>query len=321
MLLFLFLFSSSKIQEEISVGDVFLYQYSDTQKYPIELELPPGKYYFELWGAQSWASGWAGGLGGYVAGTISIRQKRRFYINVGSKSGFNGGGTCKFTYCYGGGATDIRLTNTSDFDGLVSRIAVAGGGGGFYMLTAMTTWGGPGNAGGLSGSSVGIAFNPGYQAYDIASTSGNQSSGGISGVGIAPTSMLVGSFGQGGYGKYCGGGSGYFGGAGGNDRNLLISFGGGGSSYISGYNGCLAVDYSQSNSTNIVMKDDSYHYSGLYFTNITFLSGSDPGVPLIDGGTETGHSGDGIVRITVHEIYPPKTTSFKHHIYNKAFLS
>ena len=307
--------------KEISVGDVFLYQYSDIESYPIELELPPGKYFFELWGAQSWTPGWAGGFGGYVAGTISIHNKRKFYLTVGSKNGFNGGGSSYFTTAYGGGATDIRLVNSTDFDGLVSRIAVAGGGGGFYIISGYVNWGAPGNAGGLNGSSVGISYYPGYQAFDLPSTSGNQSHGGIPGIGLPAPFVLEGSFGQGGEGKYCGGGGGYFGGAGGNDRNNVLSYGAGGSSYISGYDGCLAVDYSQSNSTNIIMKNDSFHYSGLYFTNITFLSGSDAGIPLINGGTEKGHSGDGIIRITVHEIYPPKTPSTKRHKLDKVFLS
>ena len=104
-----------------------------------------------------------------------------------------------------------------------------------------------------------------------------------------------------------GGGSGYYGGAPGDH-----SGGAGGSSFISGHNGCDAVAES-STSTNIIHTGQSIHYSNYKFTNTTMIDGegyswttekgSQTGMPTHDGtGTMTGNKGAGYAKITLIEM-------------------
>ena len=76
--------------------------------YPYQVELFPGVYRFEAWGAQgsSASSKYEGGRGGYTAGTIRLVNQTKLYIFVGitghSYSGdvedlFNGGGKRKYS--------------------------------------------------------------------------------------------------------------------------------------------------------------------------------------------------------------------------------
>ena len=111
------------------------------------IELLPGKYKLEVWGAEGGgrrlsrnsASG-LGGLGGYATGILTLRKKTRLYIYVGghglsstsgiASGGWNGGGSGYASGSGepgngGGGGTDIRISSS-----LYSRIIVAGGGGG-----------------------------------------------------------------------------------------------------------------------------------------------------------------------------------------------
>ena len=175
-----------------------------------------------------------GGLGGRVQSTISVSEGQRLNIYVGgvgvdgpnAVGGWNGGGGRHSNYgssiSAGGGATDIRLENTS----LNDRILVAGGGGGGYGSER------GGHGGGLVGGK-----GEGYGA-----TGGSQSAGGRPHQG-GNDSYRFGTFGIGAHGasnNYASGsgGGGWYGGGSG-DPFLLngISWasgaetGGGGSSY------------------------------------------------------------------------------------------
>ncbi len=284
--------------------------------------LKPGDYKMECWGAQgsAYSSTYPGGLGAYTKGEIHIGMQKTFYIYVGEKGenksvnlpygvkGFNGAGGGSYT-CYsynrgtssynhmGGGATDIRLTGGTwdDFDGLKSRIIVA--------------------AGGASGGSQGQAGVPGggINGYD-----------GQAGNGATQTSAggpNYGGFGYGGTAAYGGGlcgsndcygaGSGYYGGGAINTNYVNMgryrNSAGSGSSFISGHNGCDAINVS-STSGNIIHTGQSKHYSGLYFTNTVMIDGAGyqwttvkggyVGMPdLANMGIMTGNAGHGQVRI------------------------
>jgi len=76
-----------------------------------------------------------GGLGATVSGILQVSPGQMLYLYVGSMNGYNGGGKgCSAYTAYnflvqsqnGGGASDIRMINTS----LTNRVVVAGGGGG-----------------------------------------------------------------------------------------------------------------------------------------------------------------------------------------------
>ena len=126
--------------------------------------LVPGVYQFEAWGASGGGTIDEGvfhetptGLGGYVAGKLTIEKPTTVYIYVGGQGanavlnkasvagGWNGGGTGSWDTSDneaaggGGGATDFRLVggDWNSFDSLKSRIMVAGAGGG--QCTTMVT--------------------------------------------------------------------------------------------------------------------------------------------------------------------------------------
>ncbi|WP_236876735.1 glycine rich domain-containing protein, partial [Clostridioides difficile] len=192
-----------------------------------EIILKPGKYKLECWGARGGATGtpheegFYYGKGGYCSGELTLRKKTALYVYVGfdGKKGsqFNGAGYCGSAT--GGGATDIRLVdgNWDNPQGLLSRIIVAGGGGG--TRDRYTAGSGGGLKGGIgrdfngSPSHGGTQFEGGKGKYDDGSLDGSF------GKGCAYPNPSAGS----------GSGGGWFGGAGGNGG----SFGsGGGSGYV-----------------------------------------------------------------------------------------
>ena len=232
---------------------------------PYEVDLEPGIYRFEAWGAQGGCVSTTGippgGKGGYTAGDITIKERTKLYIYVGSRGSsypnideyaYNGGGKA-VTSGGGGGATDFRLINDSlnETQSLESRILVAGGGGGTDTHYSAIYMGGAGG---------GIIAESGVQG----GTGGTQDSGGVG--------YASGSFGKGGSpinANTCGGGGGYYGGG----TGYIIDAGtggGGGSSYISGHPECKK------------------HYSDYVFRNIV----------LLNGNSDKGKSGDGEARIT-----------------------
>ncbi len=292
----------------------FLFDYTGNEQ---EFIAPiDGKYQIELWGA----SGEGNVLGGYTKGEIELTSGTTLYIYVGGKGnptdgsitgGYNGGGNSTKSANgksgpTGGGATDVRLINGTwnEFESLKSRIMVAGGGAG-----------GGGSAGGLNG------YDGNASPIENCGKGGSQTLGGAqaSRHRCASSNSTAGSFGTGGIGGAnttdattgggSGGGGGYYGGSGASgicNGNMLA---GGGSSYISGHDGCKAIT-KESASNSITHSSSSEHYSGKVFTetvmidgngyNWTTEKGEKIGMPKHDGteGTMDGNSGNGYARIT-----------------------
>ena len=251
--------------------------------------LTPGRYKLECWGAQggngssngSSNINAVGGLGGYSVGTITLSKTQKVYIysggkgqtksNTGSYStvngGFNGGGS-NYTYGSGGsggGGSDIRIGT----DSLYARVIVAGGGSG-------TGWTIKGAAGG--GES-------GLSNYN-SSSCGTQKNGGSTYTPGQSGTVTVGSFGIGGNGS--GSSEGGSGGGGG-------WYGGGGAGYTGGSGGGSGYVYTSTTASNYpsgCLLNSSY-----YLTEAQTIAGN-KSFPSPTGSTETGHSGNGHVKIT-----------------------
>lgn len=262
---------------------------------------PAGTYKLEVWGAQggNYDTNY-GGAGGYSVGTLTITEDTDFYVYVGGQptpsatdatatpGGYNGGGAgfnrnYSGVYTYGqggGGGTDIRIGQ----DSLYARVIVAGGGGGSASN---------GNerakkyGGGLDGGCEASA----YQAHQTPST--------------GSTNVNFGTFGQGGAattegGNYKngsgGGGGGWYGGAASNrysdSETTLRAYNGGGSGYV--YTADTATNYPSGCLLN----------SSYYLTEAQTIAGN-TSFPSPNGGTETGHEGNGYARITVLSIKSP----------------
>ena len=283
---------------------------NNTECRPISLFIPSGIYKVELWGARSGIDLYQSipAKGAYVSGDLLLRFGRTFNIYLGgvgsnwiigstvSLGGWNGGGSGYTSASGGGGASDIRLT-----DSLQSRIIVAAGaGGGEHSQT--------GHGGDLNGVSGQYLMCGGKNANNLTkgSTGGTQIAGGKGGS-QENEHAENGKFGYGGNGTSPsngsgGGGGGYFGGGG----VVLTCSASGGSSYISGHPNC----YSVKDETSETMINTPFHYSGLYFTNTLMKKGNQimplPGENYTEG---VGNDGPGAVRITF--LSPvPKTGSF-----------
>lgn len=261
-----------------------------------KLTLPKGKFKFECWGAMGgYRSSVAyAGRGGYSVGTLTLTANTNIFIYVGGQGGnqssssgtstlvaggFNGGGS-RYGYKGGGGASDIRIGT----DSLYARVIVAGGGGS-DGATAKTGMYGGGESGGSSTQSYGSGGGGGTQTAGGTGGSGNAGTFGTGGTGLYRSSGYAGA---GGGGWYGGGGS-YPDGSGDDDRG-----GGGGSGYV--YTSATASNYPSG-----CLLNSNYYLTDATTTagNVSFLSPT--------GTSETGHSGNGYVRITVIEagIDPP----------------
>mgnify|MGYP002521635809 FL=1 len=267
----------------LSNGDIVNFPYSGSV---VGINLPKGQFKLEVWGAEGGGrrlsgntSSGLGGYGGYSKGTLTLATPRLAVIRAGgtgasstntiAEGGWNGGG-CAWASSSsepgngGGGGSDIRLGS----DSLYARVIVAGGGGGGGEDSGDKI----GHGGGTS--AVGTASYPG----------------------TATGSTGGGAFGQGAHTSYDGGGGGggwYGGGTAGGSQTRPTSNsgsdtngGGGGSGYVyttstaSQYpSGCLltSADY---------LADASTTAGNASFTSPT-------------GSSETGHAGNGYVRITV----------------------
>lgn len=273
-----------------------------------------GSYKFELWGAEGGASYpnsngtgtlVAGGKGAYTSGIMTLNANEKVYIYVGQKGyngsasspatdTFNGGGSGGASYQgggSGGGATDIRLINGywNDTTGLRSRIMVAAGGAGASNYTNAAV----GGYGGALTGGAGI-LNSGSTSHTLA-TGGTQTAGGTG----AANNGGAGKFGIGGNseaGHGSGGGGGYYGGGGGGYVGGGVSSGAGGSSFISGHNGCNAVDSSGKHTASPV------HYSGKKFTSTSMIAGNASMPNPRGSGNITGNTGNGYAKITLVSI-------------------
>ena len=296
--------------------DVY-YEYPYTGKYQV-FEAPVSAFYkIELWGAQGGNSrgnnstkcsynrgtaygGGCGGFGSYTSGWLYVRKDTKLYFYIGQRGldakpynnvagGWNGGGSATYDHSddeasgSGGGASDVRLVPTSsttswnEFDSLKSRIMVAAGGGG--------------------GSDVYVGGNGGT----LTSANGRYS------LGVSQTSGY--RFGKGEDGVYrrvnydvAGGGSGYFGGFSTAKSSSYYSnwgqTGTGGSSYVSGCDGCKSVDEESTSFNNLVITNENVHPSGYKFKNISMLQGSAT-QPNVSSGYSVGHVGNGYGKIEI----------------------
>ena len=284
-----------------------------------------GTYKFELWGAQGGAY-YQTATGSYVSGELNTKKDNKFYVYVG-RSGLDSSSTdYVFNYGYqnytktGGGATDIRLVDGSwdSLSSLVSRIMVAGGGGSQGGLNP-TDGGSPygGAAGGLVGYQGGSCISG-----NVTEHAGAKGATQTSGHAFGFVSLLNTG---GSYFYNNPGGNGYWSGNFydwvGTGGHPAVSGAGGGSSFISGHAGCVAI-LSQnsitprSDSKGATCKDGtsditcSYHYSNIIFKNTTMIDGNGyswttvkgakTSMPSHDGlSTVVGNIGNGYAKITL----------------------
>lgn len=314
-----------RVTRNIKVYPLVLeYFYDEDTPYYIFPVTQTGYYQIELWGAQGGTNlnGTLGGQGGYVSGKILLNKEEQIYIYIGEKVdsykstlSYNGGGSGSYSTgeasngSNGGGATDVRYfdsTPTStqlawnSSEGLNSRIMVAAGGGGGTVWSTSNLIGGYG--GGLIGG------NGSKQGSIVSATGGTQINGGIS-AGSNNATPFVGIFGIGGYNTYTnawvyggGGGGGYYGGGSGNSISGSVGGPAGGSSYISGHAGCVAVTSSgtiRTDSNNVVCNSPSssgynasgynadkvcsIHHSLKEFTETVMIDGSGQKWEIVNG--------------------------------------
>ena len=299
---------TSTTPTKIKTGDILNCPYSGSAK---QITLPKGQYKLECWGAEgghnptySYGVSYREGVGGYSYGTITLNSSTTLYLYAGGvgtsgtspSGGFNGGGNGRSssgrTTTSGGGASDIRIGQ----DSLYARVIVAGGGGGGRDAGAQNYTGTyyRGAGGGT------IAYQGGcYNSSSVSTSTNNLNRGG--GGGGATTAGMKGlvqnnetlysaGFGSGGY---CGssstygeggGGGWYGGGAGSADAD-----GGGGSGYV--YTSSTASNYPSGCLLN----------SSYYLTDAQTIAGN-TAFTSPTGINETGHTGNGYVRITVIKI-------------------
>ena len=260
----------------------------------VEVTLYPGLYKLEVWGAEGgYRSGTAyAGKGGYSVGTISISEVTTAFVRAGgsgntgkTSGGFNGGGR-RGTYNGGGGASDIRIGT----DDLNHRVIVAGGGGSDGAATKAGGYGG-GTAGqsrtesygtgGFGGTQTGVSESSWQAVAPSADTASKEGAYGGFGFGGNGISSGGGHGGAGGGGWYGGSGS-MPDGSGDDDRG-----GGGGSGFVwTGANAPTGFGLTEAHClTNAQTVDGAQSFAS----------------PT--GATETGHSGNGYVRITPVAFY------------------
>ena len=274
----------------IKTGDILNFAYTGAVQ---TIVLPKGIYKLECWGAEGGyrSSESYSGKGGYSVGQIILTKKETiFYVysggsgNTGGTSGgFNGGGL-RSTYNGGGGASDIRIGQ----DSLYSRVIVAAGGGSDGASNKKGMYGGGetgGSAtgigtGGYGGGQNGVSNSSWQTTTRPTSTTGKSNA--YAGFGFGGNGIRRSS----GYGGA--GGGGWYGGSGAypdssddDDRG-----GGGGSGYV----------YTEANATNY--PSGCLLTSAHYLTDAQTIAGNQSFMSP-DGISETGHSGNGYVRITV----------------------
>ena len=267
--------------------------------------LAPGRYKLECWGAEGGNgtdSPNTNGKGGYSVGVLTLSQTLNIFIYaVGAgiatpsasgwtitNGGFNGGG---WTRSYnksvgsGGGGSDIRIGQ----DSLYSRVIVAGGGGGSGNGRGASGHGGGYNGIGYVAGTGSVSIdNNGYNNvignYATQTTGGdcivyqsdeqNNSKAGTFGIGACFYSNNSSNTASG------AGGGGWYGGGATNHCS-----GGGGSGYV--YTSSTVSSYPSGCLLN----------SSYYLTDTQTIAGNQSFLAP-SGSTETGHSGNGYVRIT-----------------------
>lgn len=261
----------------IKTGDILNCPYSGTYKI---ITLPKGQYKLECWGAQGGyrSDSTYGGKGGYSVGTITLTTTTTMYLysggagnTGGANGGFNGGGS-RDSYNGGGGASDIRIAAND----LQSRVIVAGGGGSDGATNNQGMYGG-GSSGGTATQSFGSGGGGGTQTAGGAGGNNNSGSFGNGGKGI----YYANGYGGAGGGGWYGGGGAYPDGSGDDDRG-----GGGGSGFV----------WIGSNAPSSYRLGSQY-----YLSNASTIAGN-TSFASPTGASETGHTGNGYIRITAIEI-------------------
>lgn len=273
--------------------------------------LTPGRYKLECWGAQGGNSNQSngtygnGGKGGYSTGILNVSTNTTIYITVGGQGqngvlntrtagGFNGGGDGYGTNSFGvggggGGASDISLmspvfshssyfiNNIRDTNSLLSRIIVAGGGGsaGYDVSNNAANGGAGGGTTGQDGLSNRVYHGTGGKQTTFGTGGSSEESNRYSvqakfGCGASASNSTD---------VAPGGGGGWYGGG------LHCDSAGGGSGYV--YTPTTASNYPSGCLLN----------SAYYLSNAQTIAGNQS-FPSPTGGTETGHSGNGHVKIT-----------------------
>lgn len=272
---------------------------------PYTVNLSPGSYRIESRGSvgtrqasdpNNLIVGGTPGLGGYTSGILNLNIKLTLYLFIGSNSRFNN--VIKTAAGNpGGGASDVRLYVNSNFDwfddkSLRSRIMVAGGGGGAEWNMSIG-----GNAGGLEGgTSISQCTSKGL-CPGVNATGGTQTRGGISSTdnswkhvdgAFGSVQIVINSTDMGGYG-----GNGYFSGG----SLDWAGAGGDGSSFISGFDGCIAL-LDENSST--LSQNSSIHYSGYFFESPSMQRGN-TSMPFYynKNAHGIGNKGRGCIRITI----------------------
>ena len=332
-------------------------EYSSSGNY--EYTVPRNGFYkIELWGAQGGSSlldngtrnitaktclldgkgKCFGGYGSYTAGVIQLRKGEVLYLYVGGQGtsgiksqdapgGYNGGGIGTWDNSddeadgAGGGATDVRLVSGewNDATSLASRIMVAAGGGGASDTVSGLA------GGGLTNSNITITNYTASKFTEVNQVSGYAFGIGQDGVIVRRNNPISGA------------GGGYYGGYALDNGKNFYNFGGGGSSYISGHTGCVAITSSsdttpKSNCTTGTTDNScSVHYSNRKFIDTVMIDGlgyswtNEKGeleaMPNPEGGyyaSGVGKSGDGTIKITFigEDIEAPTgtmTTSKDHN--------
>lgn len=254
---------------------------------------PASAYYqFEAWGSQG-GDGYStyintgygtGGYGAYTAGNIYLEKGDIIYVYVGEtgtdalttkqtstliSGSYNGGGGSAYrdngnTYAHnagtGGGATDFRLVagEWNEAESLNSRIMIAAGGGGGSGHEGFSSGG---SGGGLTSNNItnyaSTSWGTAYGTNQI----GTSSYYGTGYSATVTTSAIA-------------GGGGYYGGLSGSWLP-----GTGGTSYISGHTGCVAIT-SETNmtaltgcTTGTTDNDCSIHYSNEIFFDTVMIDG------------------------------------------------
>ena len=154
-----------------------------------------------------------------------------------------------------------------------------------------------------------------YVTRQLASP-GTQTNGGSSGISQYGNNAVYGYSGEFGIGASGssinlndgggGGGSGYYGGG------ALPYWGGGagGSSFVSGFPGCNAINKEGDNPSQITHSNNPIHYSGYYFTSPSMISGNDEMPSPLNSSSIKGNSEDGYARISVLEFNIPQKRCF-----------
>lgn len=291
------------------LGDSVLYQYNATNLEQV-VELEPGQYFIQAWGARGAAyNGNAGGKGAYVSTVYETPTKQSLYLNLGYNNGtittvpsYNGGGASKYGGT-GGGATSIatvpgELSTLEDNSDAIILVAAGGGGAGYSRA---------GGAGGdlsigLKGSGANIKYG---------GTGATETNGGTGGAIYNNKELSPGKdgrFGQGGNAGYHsstygggGGGGGYYGGGGGTSgASSANGSGGGGVSYINPDS--LLQTQELFNNGKIIISNKYYtDYIGVGINGDSTMPKPNPSTArpeYILTETQTGNNANGYVRIT-----------------------